>query len=155
MILRLKFGDHLLAERGITVVAGAERGCDIPKRVPLTRLKPHDFLDPNESSITGRELLSRARNESGPHFAPWGRKLLWRILNKANGRGGALLKTLDKSRTYLFAGDCDLQDQDGSAVLLYLKYRGDQWCWGSDIVARDDWGNQYGQQLLVLGGSSD
>ncbi|MDO8471999.1 MAG: hypothetical protein Q7S64_02555, partial [bacterium] len=101
---RPKFGDHLLAERGITVIAGAERGRNVPDGTALADLRPKTFLKPGESRILGSQVQDRALDETGPCFAPWGRDLLWRFLNE-----GAP-EDLDRSKYYVFAGDKDLQD---------------------------------------------
>jgi hypothetical protein len=151
--VRLKFGDHCLAERGIKVVAGAQRGQTIPEGTALTALKPVGFLREGDGNwIRGTQVQERALDESGPCYAPWGRDLLWRVFNNKEGEGDAFLGTLDKSKYYVFAGDRDLQDSDGVAVLLYLYCDEDVWGWLYDYVGRGYW-DAHGQ-LLALGNSS-
>ncbi len=149
---RPKFGDHLLAERGITVVAGAERGRTIPTETPLTALRPIRFLREGDgSSINGPLMQERALDETGPCFAPWGRDLLWRILNNQDGEGEVFLATLDKTKYYVFAGDQDLQRPGGNAVVLCLYWDGGQRCWNYGCVGSYDW--YVLDQLRILGDS--
>lgn len=150
---RPKYGDHLLAERGISVIAGAQRGQTIPEGTALTELKPVGFLRKGDGDwISGTQVQDRALDESGPCYAPWGRGLLWRVFNNKEGEGDAFLGTLDKNKYYVFAGDRDLQYSDGDAVMLCLDYYGGQWHWHCYYVDDGDWDANV--QLFTLGNSS-
>lgn len=152
---RPKFGDHLLAKKGIKVIEGGQRGLTIPTDTPLMALNPVEFLRPGEKYIDGTTMRRRALDNKSPYFAPWGRDLLWRILNEQDVETQAFLVTLIRSlrRTlyYVFPGDGDLQDSDGRQCVLFM-FNGDcglDWSYGG--LNEDDWGIQ--DRFLTLGKS--
>lgn len=149
---RPEFGDHLLAKNCISIIAGAERGRNIPAETPLTALRPVGFLRKGDGDwIRGTLVQERAFDESGPCFAPWGRDLLWRVLNNQEGEGDVFLATLDKTKCYAFAGDRDLLHSNGNAVLLYLCCDGGWWRWRCYCFSHGRWNAAI--KLLTLGNS--
>lgn len=136
---RPKYGDHLLAGRGITLIEGGQRGQTIPAETALTALKPVGFLKGRETWITGILMQERALDEAESCFAPWGRDLMWRVFNNVGGEGDAFLETLDKSKYYVLAGDQDLQNSDGDQVVLFLYFSDGQWYWCCNRLDNDRW----------------
>jgi len=151
---RPEFGDYLLAGRDIVVNSElGPRGCTIPAETPLTALRPVGFLREGGGNwIRGTKMQKRALDEASPCYAPWGRDLLWRILNNKDGEGDEFLATLDESKYYPFAGDQDLQGSDGDRVVLCLGCFGGRWCWRYDCVHNNWYAND---RLFSLGNSSD
>lgn len=151
---RPRFGDWLLAERGITVIDGGQRGQTLPAETPLTSLKPVGFLREGDGDrIRGTQMQECALDKSGPCYAPWGRDLLWRVKNNKDGEGDAFLATLDKSKYYVLAGDKDLQRSGGDQVVLYLGCGdGSEWVWNCNWLGSSVWGAN--DQLFTLGNSS-
>lgn len=148
--------DHLLAYRGITVVTDGWRGITIPVDMPLTALKPVDFLrngDGDGDCILGTEMQKRALDESGPCFAPRGRDLLWRIHKNMDGEGRKFLASMDRSKYYALVCDQDLQGSDGNWVVLFFDCSGDQWFLNSGSLVNNLWHSR--GRVLTLDNSAD
>lgn len=149
---RPKYGDWCLADDkywAVQVVAGAERGKTIPAHTPLTALKPISILEPGERYLCSTEiLLERALDENSPFYAPWGRDLMWRMLNEG------VPEHFSPWLTYVFVGDKDLQCSPTYPVMLALygqkkpRWKVDGWEWGHIGLNHEPWDSHY--RLLSL-----
>ena len=129
---RLKYGDWLLAERGLTVIEGGKQGPDVPDDFDPHSLRPVGFLKSGESYIIGTEMQRRAVEELN---APHGRKHLWWLLNHQE-----LIPEEWKQVSYIaFAGDYDLRSSDGCQFVLGLFWGDGQWCWNDGWLGHSRW----------------
>lgn len=146
--MKEQYGDHLLAECGLTVIKGDQQGTDVPEGFDPTTLKTAGVLRNGETYIVGTEAQRRAVEELN---APYGRKLLWHLLNNQS-----LIPDSWKQMCIAFAGDFDLccldeldkEETDGERCVLYLIWVIDQWCWDCCWLDESGWTNS--ARVLVI-----